>query len=127
MLIQIAENQKWFMMVIYVKRKTCKKHVVWECEQRRNHHCHAIILDSGGVIVRVHSDHNHSPDISRCKVLEVRETMKTKAATTEETTHQIVTSSVVGLNEEAATSLLSIPTLRRFVRDVRKKSTKPSA
>ena len=77
---------------VYVKNKDLSSgNKFYECERRRHNNCKAKIILCGEEIISQTHEHTHAADILRQDLLFVREEMKEKAITTQQTSQQIIT------------------------------------
>ena len=118
---------------LYVKQKALANgYVSYECEKRRQNkdkqgECKAKIKVRGDEFIMGENQHTHAPEPGRPEMLRVKEGIKRRAAETEETPQQIITTQVQRLGEAAATQMPQIKSVRRQVRRVRRQNNQPPA
>ena len=102
---------------VYQKQKNLAGgRVCWECERRRVHGCKAKIHVIDNVVVKNVNEHNHTANSARAEIVKIRAVMKMKAETTEEGTHNILSTELQNISKDAAAQLPTMGNLRRAIR-----------
>ena len=102
---------------VYVKNNNLPcGNTFYECERRRHNNCKAKIILCGEEIISQTHEHTHAADILRQDLLFVREEMKEKAITTQQTSQQIITQTLQNVSEGVSTQLPAMSTIRRSIR-----------
>ena len=108
----------------YVKvKKLASGADAWECEKRRgtgtgaqSSQCKARLHVKDDAIVKEIGEHSHAPDGTRKEVLTAKTAIKRHAQSSQDTAQHIITSTMQGLSQEAATQLPHIRSIRRGIR-----------
>ena len=108
----------------YVKVKVLVSGAVtWECEKRRGsgtgdktNQCRSRLQVKDDAVIKEWHEHTHAPDVTRAEVLRTKTAIKRQAESSQDTAQQIITSSMQGLSQEAATQLPHIRSIRRGIR-----------
>ena len=96
--------------------------VYWRCEKRDTLNCRGRVKTSdGGDVVFAPSAHCHAPDPAKEEIAIARDEIRRRAATTQESSHLIVTNETNRLSASAAASLPSRKALKRAVQRERVK------
>ena len=113
---------------MYVFKKRLANDVTsWECVLRRKGtQCNATIkLSVLDEYIGMNNAHTHPPSQTQAEVVKVQAAMKRRAETTEETTQQILASSLINISEGAAAIIPSVGSLRRNIRHARQDRNMP--
>ena len=105
---------------LYVKNKTLTNgNTYWECSQRRSGNgCKAKSrLNNADELIAFVHEHTHGPDPEKVSVIKARAGMKRSAKETNDSTTNIVTGNLTGLNEN---ELARVPCVETMHRDVRR-------
>ena len=62
------------------------------------------------------NEHNHTANGARSEIVEIRAVMKMKAETTDEATHNILSTELQNISKDAAAQLPTMGNLRRAIR-----------
>ena len=104
----------------YVQDKRGRDDVVyWRCESRDELSCKGRLRTEGGVIVAYVGSHNHAPEASKVEVVKALTEVKQKAASSQDSSHQIVTSVTNSVSQEAVVQLPSSTALKRKIQRTR--------
>ena len=74
----------------------------WKCTEYRKHKCLARCHTENDQIIKNLGTHNHVPCVAKIEARKTMEKVKTRAATTHESTHQIVATVAAETNEAVA-------------------------
>ena len=90
------------------------------CERYRDHKCTARIHVRHDLVVKAINTHNHAPDGTRKRVLEVMSEIRVQAATTDESTMTILANKTAGLPPAVAAAMPSSSTTKRLIQRTRR-------
>ena len=104
----------------YVVDKVGKDGVVyWKCEEKDALSCKGRMRTRHGLVTAVTGNHTHAPDAMRGDVAKVRDQVSSRAATSQESTHQIVTAAVNSASPATVGCLPSESVLKRTAQRTR--------
>ncbi len=95
----------------------------WVCERKRD--CRGRIHVKDGEVIANITDHSHGPDLSRVNALKTVKAIRDRAASTQESTQQILGRMKESISEGTAAALPSQPSLKRMIQRQRNRNDRP--
>ncbi len=111
---------------IYVKDRPLKSDpeiLAWVCERKRD--CRGRIHVKNGEVIANITVHSHGPDLSRVNALKTVKAVRDRAASTQESTQQILGRIKENISEGTAAALPSQPSLKRMIQRQRNWNDRP--
>ena len=105
---------------LFIRDRSTETKVLWKCDKSRKQTCRARLHTEGDNIIHRIGDHNHAADIAAVQASRVVNAVKDRAASTQESGHQIVTQAFANTSVSVAGKLPSQNCLKRTLRRVRK-------
>ncbi len=92
--------------------------IIWKCIEYRTHECPGRAHTFESRILKS-TTHNHVPDSSGPETKKSLNDMKVRAVNTQESAHQIIANSTVGLSSAVSAKLPSVPAMKKRVQRAR--------
>jgi len=99
--------------------------LIWKCSEYKVSKCMARCHTVNGAVVKNIAVHNHIPDAAKIEARKVIIGVKQRAATTQESTHQIVATTSAGVTAAVAGQLPAIRGIKQTIRRARRQQQIP--
>ena len=125
----IKSNKGAHLLVIdsfsYRREKVIAGKEIWRCSDYKKLKCMSRCHTKDGIITKTPGDHNHVPDQAKIEARKIINNLKERAATTTESTHEMIATSSRGLNAAVAGQFPVIRNIKQTVRRVRHENQTP--
>ena len=129
--LQFVKSQKGHDLLVHSgftfrKEKDQPDKTIWKCIEYRTHKCPGRAHTSEGRILKS-TIHNHVPDAAEPQTKQVISNIKERAKNTQESSHQIIADSTVGLSSSVSAKLPSVPAMKKRMQRARQQQSIPLA
>lgn len=107
---------------LFFKEKQNEKKFFWKCQNYRKTKCAARVTTVDNTVVETWKEHNHSGDAAVIEAAHLLDTIRTRAETTNNRPHTIISSVSRTCSPAAATQLPSVDAMKRTIRNIRKRN-----
>lgn len=107
---------------LFYKDKQNDTKIHWKCKNYRRSKCVARVTTVDNTIVKTWKEHNHCGDAAGIEAAELLDTIRSKAETTNDAPHVIISSVSTTCSQAAATKLPSVDSMKRTIRNIRNRN-----
>lgn len=105
--------------LFFKERQTSKTY--WKCEMYQKHKCHVRIITVGDAIESMKGEHTHKADYPRVEAMKTQDAIRKRAKSIEEAPQEIISKTCDGISSDAAEHIPKVGSIRRTIRNVRKR------